>query len=106
ALVSQQVLEQFELATGEIDQLVATDDTAADEIELEIRNLEPQHIGGTASAHQGANPCEELRQRERFHQVVVGAEIEPEHAIINAVTGREDQDRRVDAALAQCLQDL
>src|SRR3954466_256664 len=106
AVMSQQVLEQIELAAGEIDQPVAADDPTADEIELEIGDLEPQRVGRSATTQQGANPGEELRQRERLHQVVTGAEIEPEHAIVDAVARGENQDRGIDAPPTEGLQNL
>jgi hypothetical protein len=47
-----------------------------------------------------------LRQRERLGQVVVGAELEAEHAVELGRLGGEHQDRRAPALRAQRLADL
>ena len=41
------------------------------------------------------------RERERLHEIVVGAEIEPLHAILDGVFRRQHQHRRLQPAPAQ-----
>jgi hypothetical protein len=43
-----------------------------------------------------ARLIEQLAERERLGEVVVGAAVQPVHAVVDRVTRREDQDRRFD----------
>jgi hypothetical protein len=54
-----------------------------------------------AAAEQRAQPGEELGEGERLGEVVVGARVEPGHAVGHRVAGREHEDRRARAAGAQ-----
>ena len=49
------------------------------------------------SAKQGAHSRHELRDVERFREVVVGARIQPPNAIAHQAARREHQDRSVQA---------
>ena len=46
-------------------------------------------------------PRQQLVEVERLDEVVVGAGVEPGHAVGHAVAGREHEDRRAQAVLAQ-----
>jgi hypothetical protein len=58
------------------------------------------------AAQQRFDAREELAQRERFAEVIVGSELEPQNAIELLVFRREDQDREMLAARAQAAAEL
>ena len=70
-------------------------------IEAEISHLQQGGTLGRATPHERAKPREQLGERERLQQVVVGAGIEPGDAILDRIARREHQHRRPDAPLAQ-----
>src|SRR5581483_8862413 len=51
-------------------------------------------------------PREQLGYGERLDEIIVGAQVETAHAIVDAVAGRQDQHRRVDPLLTKRLQDV
>jgi hypothetical protein len=59
----------------------------------------PGHRAGTS--REGVDPREELVERERLHEVVVGAAAQPAHAIVDGVASGEHEDGRLDAAVSQ-----
>ena len=56
------------------------------------------------AANHGVDAGDELRERERLGQVVVGAKVEAADAIVNHVAGGQDEHRRPDAVGASRLQ--
>ena len=56
-----------------------------------------------AAAHHRADPGEQLVERERLGEVVVGAGVETVDAVADRVAGGEHQDGQVVAGGAQCL---
>ena len=56
-----------------------------------------QVLGLTAAAQHGADPRDQLARRERLGDVVVGAELEPDHLVDLAVLGGQHDDRDVGA---------
>ena len=101
-----EVLEQPELATGEVDRAIAPHDPPRHEVHLQIGDFQPEHVRRAAAAQQRADPREQLGKRERLHEVVVRAEIKSEDAILDAVASGEDQHRCVDGPLAQRLKNV
>src|SRR5919199_5122224 len=105
ALVAHQVLEQLELALGELDGPPAARDLVSVGIQLEVAH----HQGGGAARRtppqQRSHAGQELLALEGLDQVVVGADVEPLHAIVEPVTGGEHQDGHV-VALAKLLGDV
>jgi hypothetical protein len=58
------------------------------------------------AAQQGLDPRQQFGQRERLGQVVVGAQLQAQHAVEFGRLGGEHQDRRGTPARAQRLADL
>ncbi len=68
-------------------------------VSTSIRASGEHALGGAATGfgatEDGPHPDHELARRERLHQVVVGAGIEPRDAVDLVVTSGEHQDREV-----------
>ena len=101
ARVPHQSLEQRELLRGQLDLHAAASDLAAGRVEAQVPDLEHRGPFRPAAPGERAKPGVQLGERERLHEVVVGAAVEPSHAILDRVAGREDQHRRPHPALAQ-----
>ena len=104
--MTKQILEEIELACGQIQGPPVACRTTRNEVDLQIGRLQPQDVGGAAAAQQRADPGEELRQGEGFDEVVVGTQIKAEHPIVDAVARRQNQHGRLDVAFPQRLQDF
>ena len=104
--MAQEILQQLELAHGQVEQVLASRRPTCHEIQLQVGSLQPEHLGRSTAAKERANPSQELRQRERLDEVVVGAAVQPEHAIVHTVPGGQNEDWCVDLALPQGLEDL
>jgi hypothetical protein len=104
--MAKQVLENVELFHRELNRLPGPGNLAGHEIHFEIFMLELEHLIRPAAAEERADAREQLRDRERLHQVVVGSTVEPAHAVVDRILGREDQDGRLKTALADGRQDL
>src|SRR3954447_7109832 len=105
ALVAHQVLEQLELALGELDVALAAADLVRVRVEREIARGQRGGAARRAAAQQGAHPGEELLALERLDQVVVRAGVQPLDARLQCVAGGEHEDRDVTVG-AQALGDL
>ena len=98
-------LEQRELGAGQLDRPAAAHHLAGRHVQGEVG--ERQHLVGAGAvarmrpAEQRAQPGEQLLQRERLGEVVVGAGVEPLHPVADRVAGGEHQDRQVVARGAQ-----
>src|SRR5215510_11522017 len=103
--VAHEVLEQRPLARGQLDPAAAALHLARGRVERQVG--QPQHRGASlrAAPEQGAHSRQELLERERLGQVVVGAEIEPGHLVGHAVACGQHDDGRVHAGLARGLED-
>jgi len=55
---------------------------------------------------QRLDPAHQLAQAVRLRQVVVGAQLEPDHLVDLVVAGRQDEDRRLRARGTEPPQDL
>ena len=106
ALVAEQVFEKLEFARRQIERSFPPVCAPSDEIHLQIRRFQPEDVRRAAAPQQRPDSREQLGERERFDQIVVGAEIEPDHAIVYAVARRQDEDRRLDTPLPERLQDF
>ena len=107
ALMPEQILEQIELARRSARSADHHEPTRArDEIDLEVGGLQSKDVRRPATTQQRADAREQFRQRERLDEIVVRAEIEPEHTIVDPVACGQNQDRRFDVPFAQRLQDL
>ena len=101
----EEVLEQVELERGEVDDALAAADLVRRDIHDQIRAAQHLAARRPAAPQESAHPREQLVVRERLHQVVVRAGVEPEHAVGDRVARREHQDRHVGAG-AQPTADL
>ena len=89
-----QQLEQVELGLGELERSAAALGRAAERVEGEVGD--PQQLLGSrhaGAAEQRAQPREQLVERERLDEVVVGAGVEPGHAVGDLVARGEHEDR-------------
>ena len=65
---------------------------------------EAEHLAGPVGARapqERAQPCQQLLERERLHEVVVGARVQALHAVADADAGGQHQDRRAVAVGAE-----
>jgi len=99
--VAQEELEQGELGAGQIEGAAAAACGAAGEVELDVGVAQHLAVVGGGAAQQRAQPREQLLERERLHQVVVGARVQPGDAVAHLVARGEHQDRRLGACAAQ-----
>ena len=72
----------------------------------EVADLEQRGLPHVRAPHQRPRSGEELLHREGLDQVVVGAEVESPHAIVDLVPRGEDQDVRIVPSGAQLRQHL
>ena len=93
ARVAQEQLEQEELGPGQLDRPVAAADLARARVERQVGERE-QLVAAGRAAQERAQPREQLLERERLDQVVVGAGVEPGDAVVDLVAGGQHQDRR------------
>ena len=106
ALVAQEVFQQLEFANGQIEETLTAHGQARHEIQLEIGRLETKNLRRAATPQQRTDAREQFRKGKRLDQVVIGAQIQTKHAILDAIAGRQDEDRRLEVTLSQGLQDL
>ena len=98
--------EQLELATGEVDRTIAANDSPCDEVHFEVGDFEPKDLRRTTAAQERANPREQLRQRERLHQIIVRSAIQSKDSILDAAARRENEHRCLDVPLSERLENL
>ena len=75
-------------------------------IQPQVAHLEHRRALDRATPHQRPQPCEELGERERLRQVVVGPRIETRDAVVDRVARGEHEHRCPDAVLADPAADL
>ena len=59
-----------------------------------------------ASAQQRANPSQQLRERKGLHQVVISAQFQTFHAVVYAVSGRQEKNRHILTRRTDLAQDI
>ena len=104
--VTHQVFEERELARGELDHRLITRHAPGGGIELEVPDPEDRRPLGGAAPHQRAQARQQLGERERLGQVVVGTGVEARDPVSHGVARGEHEDRAPPAALAQLPADL
>jgi hypothetical protein len=72
----------------------AAADPPPGDIEREVVRPENRRCAATGASSDRVNPRNELGEVERLGQIVVGAESESHHAIVQAFGGRQHQDAR------------
>jgi len=95
--VTEQVLEQVELALGELD-LASIDPDLASGARQRDRSEGDDRLLAAARARpsqDGLDPRGQLARRERLGDIVVGSDLEPGDAIGHVVTGREHDHRHL-----------
>src|SRR5262249_18515625 len=105
ALVAHQVLEELELARGQLDVALAAEDLVSARVEAQVADREERAAARGAAAQQGAQAREQLLALERLDEVVVSAGVESRHAVPGPVACREHEDRDV-AGVTQPAADL
>ena len=106
ALMPKQVFQELEFSGRQVKRTVSACGTARHEIELQVCRFQPQDFRRSTAPQQRADARQELGQRERFDEIVVGAEVESEHPVLHTVTGGQDEDGRLDAPVPQRPQDF
>src|SRR5580704_10900006 len=99
AAVTHQVFEDAELFRRELNVLAGADDFAANAIEREVAHLQAFRRRLTtpqASAHAG----QELHEGERLYQVIVSSAFQTLDAVVDGLTGAQNQHGRRDLAVA------
>jgi hypothetical protein len=106
-----EVAQDLELGRGQADPPIATLDAAPLEVDDEVAVADdPPARGVTEVAvrppEQGLDPTHQLAQPERLRQVVVRAELEPDHLVDLVVARRQHQHRCLRAGCPEPAQDL
>ncbi len=81
-------------------------DPAGGGVEAQVAGLEHGGALGGAAPRERAQAREQLLERERLHEVVVGAAVEAGDAVLDGVARGEHQDRRPHVVSAQAAADL
>src|SRR4051794_35399010 len=76
-LVAHEVLEQLELALGQLDLALAARDLVRVGVEREVADAQRRHPARRAATQQRAQASQQLLALERLDEVVVGADVEP-----------------------------
>jgi hypothetical protein len=106
--VLDEIPQQIELTRRELDALLAAPRLVQLEIDLDLANAD--HIGGRfllagASQHR-THPRQQLGDRERLGDVIVGAELEAEHLVGLGRPCRQHDDRRRNRSRPQIAADV
>ena len=91
---AHQAFEKLELAPLQVDLAAGAGDPARQQIHFEIAH--PQHgllRRRRAAPEQRVDPRAQLGERERLHQIVVGAGPEPGDPVLDLSLGAQEQDR-------------
>jgi hypothetical protein len=105
--VLQEQLEQEELGAGELDRPPVAGDLVRVRVELEVAEAQRAPLALPArSPQQRPQAREQLLERERLGQVVVGARLQPGDAVPDALARREHEHRRAVAGVSHAPADL
>src|SRR3954453_18254469 len=105
-LVAHQVLEQLELALGEVDRALAPRHLVGVGVQRQVGHPQRRHPARRAAAQQRAHAREQLLALERLDGGVVGAAGRALHPRVERVARGQDQDRRVVLVAPQLAGDL
>ena len=91
ARVHHEVTQQRELLGGERDRAAPVTRFVPRRVEFE--RPDDEHRAGAAgiAPQEGADPCRELAERKRLHEVVVGAGVEAGDPVVEEAAGGEDE---------------
>ena len=101
--------QEIELAVGQHEHVAAQSRFHRVTVDDEVTEVEPvihtRHLDrGCRPAELGMDPRHELAWQERFHDVVVGADLQSENTVRLFIGAADDDDRKL-VALAQHAQD-
>src|SRR3954451_1604642 len=105
ALVAHEVLEQLELALGQVDRALAAAHLVRVRVQRQVGDDERGAAARRAAAQERAQPGAQLLALERLDEVVVGAGVEALDPRLDGIARGEDQDRDV-VGRAQAAGDL
>ena len=71
----------------------------------QVADLDGRVLGAVGPPRQGPHAGQEFLEGERFHEVIVGPEVEPADSVRHGVFGRQDQDVRGPALGPQAAED-
>src|SRR5262245_44920845 len=107
-LVAHEVFQKLEFFVGQLDVALPAFHLPGETIDSQIVDL--QHRAplalGPRPPHESPDARQELGERERLGQIVVGAEVQAPDAVLDLAAGRQYQDRRGPARAADFFQDL
>ncbi len=95
-------LEQDELLGRQLDLDLAPPDAMPGRVEPEVADGELGRARLRSTASEGAQPREQLAEREGLAEVVVGTRVEALDSIVDRVTRRQHQHRCPDVPGAEC----
>ena len=98
ARVAGQRGEQLELAGREVDLLAGDHDLVAGHVDGELAELEHLALGlgiGVHAAQQRTGAGDQLARAERLDQIVVGAQLQADDAVLDLALGGEHDDGHV-----------
>lgn len=104
--IAQQVFEQAEFQRPQLDHLRAAADGVAEQIELEIGELQRGGVRLGIAPMQRLEARGQLDERKGLGEIVVGAVLQAADAVVDIAECAQHQHRRGLAALAQRLQHL
>src|SRR5215217_3181907 len=105
-LVAHQILQQLELALGQLDRPLAAVHLVRVGVQREVADAQRGHAARRAPAQQRAQPCEQLLALERLDEVVVGPDVESLDTGVERVARGQHEDRSVVGVLAQPPRDI
>ena len=105
AAVADHVFEQGKLLGRERNRAPAAHDMVRGGVDREIGDGKDIRGAAAALARDDAQPGQQLVERKRLDEIIVRPGVEPVHAVGHAVFRREEDDRRLIAALAHLRQE-
>src|ERR1700674_715855 len=88
--MAEEMLKEVELGGGQDDRARTSPCAVAGGIQDQVG--EAKMVGRPGPAKQRSHSCQQLLVGEGFHQVVVGAAVEPPDALLGAAQRREQED--------------
>src|SRR3954447_14074510 len=111
ARATRQVAEDLELGGRQADPPVAAENASPLEVDHEVALPDDSAPGRgrvvtVRASEERLDPAHQLAQREGFRDVVVGAELEPDHLVELVITSGQEQDGCLRSRRPQPAQDL
>src|SRR5213078_3136660 len=98
---AEEQLQQGELFRAEIERAAAAAHPARREIHLEVGHAHERGRERRAAPRQCLETGNELAERERLREIVIGSHFEPPHAVVHRVEGGQHQYRGGDPSAPQ-----